>query len=250
MTLRIDVDHDMGPYRGILSGGYFDKLTHELRGLNGLEATEDWLKQHNRTLTDISSDLLSRQPDTSTVQAIGVFLPQFSGCVGSVIIGQNELVNGEEMKIIANFVSVLEGDSNDTSGPVRQAVVDRFMNGLRSRDSTFFETNHFQSLGLLDFMITVCDTTPPIILQEDSIAVFTSMVGCFRKRIPINFGESRIKRNFNQEVLRQANLHYRGDTRLFLQALAASREQYERAYQSGMRAIDTLRMLTWRENKP
>lgn len=225
MTLGIDSDHDIAPNKEIPSGGYFDILTRELNGLNGLEAMEDWFRRRYTKFTEISSDLLGKRPDTSTVRAIGDFLPPFSGCVGSVMIGQNELLNGDAMKIIASLIDVPGVDGADRS--VRQAVVDRFTGGLRSRGSTFFETNHFQSLGVLGFMNTVCDTTPPIILQEDSIAVFTSMVRHFRGRIPMLFGDPKIKRNFDREVQR--------------------REKYEGAYQSGMSAIDTLRQLTRRE---
>lgn len=245
MTLGIDSDHDIAPNKGILSGGYFNTLTHELNGLNGLEAMEDWFRRHYTKFTEISSNLLDQQPDTSTVRAIGDFLPPFSGCVGSVMIGQNELLNGDAMKIIARLIVVPGVDGADRS--VRQAVVDRFTGGLRSRGSTFFKTNHFQSLHVFDFMNNICDITPPIILSEDSIKVFTSMVEAFRRRIPDLFGNPKIQQNFMRQVQRRADLNYRGDTRPILRSLAASREKYEGAYQMGMEAINTLQRLTRRE---
>lgn len=231
----------------ILTGETLDTLTGQLKCLPSFTAKEDWLKRHLTGLFAASYNLHKQKPDMTMTRSIHDFLPPFSGCVGSVMIGQNERVNGEAMGTITNFLLLPDGDAQGAIAPVKQAVVNSFVNGLRSRGSTFFKTNHFQSLPVLEFMCTICHTTPPVILPEDSIEVFTSMIEQFRRRIPMLFGDTAKKERFMRIVQRQADENYAGNTRPILRSIASSSQRYERAYQSGAKAIEELRGLTRRE---
>lgn len=107
-----DFEQDTWHREDITAIGSFDRLTNELIGLKDPDVNEAWLKKNLPMLFAASSRLHLQLLDTSVIRGIHDFLPPFSGCVGSVMTKQNEMVNGDAMGTIANLITVLESDTD------------------------------------------------------------------------------------------------------------------------------------------